>query len=457
MKKAAAALLLAVFLIITSCGTDPTVTEETTATETDETISVTVTEKETETETETDTEAVTETDIKTETEAETGEETTAFIPEPEKADTPVIKGRVLTEPGMAMIYGECEEDAILSVVSELEEFTAHADGRFFAVPAELKDSGATDIFISAYTEQKTESEAAYVSVKNNSGADDTGVAVTLGSRVIEKKVLYDQYGTNGFSKSDINAIKDAVRYRMNKAEKAAGKPVKLVYIVVPDPLTVYPEELTDQMRERIVSPNLRMKQTVEALESVEGVVVLDLTETLKDNKQNGKLYYKLDSHWTELGAFYGYQAVMKKLGLPYHELTDYKVDHIDIDDTDMNVYSGVGTGEMYESAPFLSALFEEKTPYGKNKEDTARIWSFVYEYFSGQTSKTVTDEGPAAMFLFDSYGLNIIPYLSESFGTFLTEPIWKYSVDYSLVSEIKPDYIIELLAERNLDELLSAA
>ena len=36
-----------------------------------------------------------------------------------------------------------------------------------------------------------------------------------------------------------------------------------------------------------------------------------------NNKQNGKLYYKLDSHWTELGAFYGYQAVMKKLGLPY--------------------------------------------------------------------------------------------------------------------------------------------
>ncbi|MBR6922098.1 MAG: hypothetical protein IKH51_07875 [Clostridia bacterium] len=320
-----------------------------------------------------------------------------------------------------------------------------------------KHKGKTEVGISACAEGKTESDFVSVAVKNDRGADDTGVAVTLGSRVIEKKVLPNQYGTNGFSAGNIDAIKDAVKYRLNKAEKAAGKPVKLVYIIVPDPLTVYPEELTARMKERIYSPNLRLKQTAEALSGIDGVTVVDLTEALKNNKENGKLYYKLDSHWTELGAFYGYAEVMSKLGLPAHTLSDYRVDYIDIDDTDMNVYSGVGTGEMYESAPFLSALFEEKTPYGANHPDTARIWDFGYEFFINQSTKTNANEnGPSAVMLFDSYGFNIIPYLAESFGVFYTQPVWRYGVDYSAVSEIKPDYIIELLAERNLDELLSA-
>ena len=63
---------------------------------------------------------------------------------------------------------------------------------------------------------------------------------------------------------------------------------------------------------------------------------------------------------------------------------------------------------------------------------------------------------PTALFLSDSYGLNIIAYSAESFGTFMTEPLWRYGVDYDVVSDLKPDYIIELLAERNLDELLSS-
>ncbi|MBO4422364.1 MAG: hypothetical protein J5879_02920, partial [Clostridia bacterium] len=87
---------------------------------------------------------------------------------------------------------------------------------------------------------------------------------------------------------------------------------------------------------------------------------------------------------------------------------------------------------------------------------TARIWSFADEYFVGKISRTDSGSGPSALYLFDSYGFNLVPYLAESLGVFVTQPVWKYSVDYSLVSEIRPDYIIEILAERDLGELLSA-
>lgn len=383
--------------------------------------------------------------------------TTAAPPKPVKTSAPEIKGWVLTEPDAAMIYGECEPDSELHVKTGQQEYKARSDGGYFVVYA-FFEGGEELVEISAVSSGKTESDLASVTVKNNKNAEYTGVTVTLGSRVIEKKVLPDQYGTNKFSVSEQNSVTETAKYRLEKAAEKAGKPVKLVYVIVPDPLTVHNEEMTAQMKERVYSPNLRMKQAVKALSGIDGITVIDLTETLKKNKENGKLYYKLDSHWTELGAFYGYTEVMSRLGVKAHKLSDYRVDYIDIDDTDMNVYSGVGTGKMYESAPFLTALFEEKTPYGANKDETARIWSFGNKYFIGQTSKTKTDANDlTALFLYDSYGFNIIPYLAESFGTFVTQPTWKYNVDYSLVTEYKPDYIIELLAERDLDELLSAA
>ena len=112
---------------------------------------------------------------------------------------------------------------------------------------------------------------------------------------------------------------------------------------------------------------------------------------------------------------------------------------------------------MYESAPFVSPRFEALTPYFSGQEDTARIWSFANRFFTGMTSVEHGDpDGPTALMLFDSYGFNLIPFIAEHFGTFVTQPVWHYNVDYSLVKKYKPDYVIELLAERDLGELLSS-
>ena len=357
-----------------------------------------------------------------------------------------------------MIYGSCEDGARINVSSGKTSFTVYPDGVYFAAAVPLYSNGKNSVTVSAISDGKLESEKKTYTVINDKNADDTNLTVTLGSRVVEKRVLPDVYGTNALFDAEINDIVNCAKARVAAAKKNAGKDVRIVYVIVPDPLTVYSEELTDEMKSRVVSPSKRLKQAAAALERVDGVTVIDLTQTMISNKENGKLYYKLDSHWTELGALYGYTEIMERLGLPHYSLSDYTVEYKTIDDTDMNVYSGDGTGQMYENAPFLSAKFEEKTPYGKNKEDTARIWSFANQFFVGQYSETVIKDSdkPTALFLSDSYGLNIIPYLAESFGRFVTVPMWRYKVDYSRVKSIKPDYIIELLAERDVDELLSS-
>ena len=211
------------------------------------------------------------------------------------------------------------------------------------------------------------------------------------------------------------------------------------------------------MTENIEKKNARLEQTVKALSGVEGVTVIDLRAAMAENRENGKLYYKLDSHWTELGAYYGYAETVSALGMTARPLSDFRVEYIDIDDTDMNVYSGVGTGEMYESSPFLTPLFEADTPYFAKKEKSARFWNYANEFFVGKTSVSLQkDQTGVALVLLNSYGFNIVPYLSLHFGTFVTQRVWSHNCDYGLVSEYSPDVIIHIIAERDLGELVSA-
>lgn len=443
MKRITVIAALAAALILTACTSTPGsgfVRPDTAASAATDSASSHITEKETDGERTT----VTGTDPVTE----------APLPVTAK---PEIKGVAVIGPGDAIVYGECEENCRLSVTAGDDTFDAVSDGAYFAVP--VKHERSVTVSVRATAAGKTASEAAETLVKYDKRAEDKGVTVTLGSRVIETRVLPDLYGTNKLDKTELRALRRNAEKRVAKAAEAAGKKVDVIYIIVPDPMTVYPGEMTREMEENTVERSARMTQVVNALKEVEGVTVVDLTAAMTENRDKGKLYYKLDSHWTWLGAYYGYAEFMRAIGAEARQLSDFEVRYKDIDDTDINVYSGVGTGKMFERAPFLTPLFEPGAPYWRGREQTARIWSFANEFFNGKVSRSEVSgaELGSALFLFDSYGFNIIPYLAEHYSSFVTQPVWRYSVDYSLVSEVKPDQIIELLAERDLGELVSAS
>ena len=381
----------------------------------------------------------------------------------EKTEAAVINGSVLLSPNVVMIYGKCEKDCVISVKNGDSAYSIHPNGDNFCFAATVKTDEETEISVTAKSEGKAESDAVKYTVQGDETAEDKGLTVTYGSRVIEKKILPDLYGTNTFNDYDLNTVKKLAEYRVKNAREASGKNTEIIYVIAPNPVAVYDEELTENMLSHIENRSARMKQAKEVLSQIDGVTFIDLTDILVANKSEGKLYYKLDSHWTELGAYFGYKAVMDHISEKFpsaapHPLSDYKIKYITIDDTDMNVYSGVGTGEMFEDAPFLRARFVEQTPYGKNKGETARIWDYVDRYFrSNSVTHTKDGSQPSAVLLMDSYGLNAVAFLAESFSTLAIQPVWAYNTDYDLVREVKADYIIEILEERDLSVLLSGS
>ena len=374
-----------------------------------------------------------------------------------------VNGSVLLSPTTVMVYGKCEKDCAINVYNGEQTFTVKADGENFCFAASVKTDEETEITVKAVSGGKAESAGVKVAVSGDADAQDSGLAVTYGSRVVEKKILPDLYGTNTYTEKELKTIKELAEYRVKKAREASGKRTEIIYVIAPNPLSVYEEELTEGMISHIENKSARLKQVGSVLSAAEGVTFIDLTETLVSNKDQGKLYFNLDSHWTELGAYFGYKAIMDHISQKFpsaapHPLSDYMVKYFTIDDTDMNVYSGVGTGQMYEDAPFLRARFTEQTPYGKNKTETARIWDYVNKYFKSNSITHTNDASqPSAVLIMDSYGLNAVAYLAECFSTLAIQPVWYYNADYGLIAEVKADYVIEILEERDLSVLLSGS
>ena len=379
-----------------------------------------------------------------------------------EATLPVtVSGTAQLDEYRTAVYGTCEPGCVISVRGEdIKPFSVMSDGENFVFEVKLPKVDKSYIYISAQTEGKAPSAEVSQRVRYLKGAEDTGVIVTVGSTMVEEKVLSDLYKTDPFTSREMKNIAGLAQKRLKNVRNVTDKDTELIYVIVPNPLTVQPELWTEDMKSNIQSGKSRLDQAVQALSGLDGITVIDLSDALTENRSSGKLYYSLDSHWTELGAYFGYREIMEHIGKEFpaalpHPLTDYDIAYIPISDTDMTVYSGIGEGKIFEAAPFLHPEYTPLTKYDKAKDESARIWNYVNKFFTG-TSVTYIDnkELPTGVLLMDSYGLNTVAFLAEHFSCLAVQPVWKYQLDYSLCRDVAPDYVIQIISERTVGELL---
>ena len=142
-----------------------------------------------------------------------------------------------------------------------------------------------------------------------------------------------------------------------------------------------------------------------------------------------EIFYRTDHHWTSLGAYYGYRAVMEAMGREPKPISEYSPrtvsrafngtlystsgihwlapDHIEtyVSDTGVSVISYEGAGEM------PGAMYHEEY---LNKKDK-------YSYFMGGNQPMVFLKNPAAeggslLVIRDSYMDSLLPFLSQEFS-----------------------------------------
>jgi hypothetical protein len=184
--------------------------------------------------------------------------------------------------------------------------------------------------------------------------------------------------------------------------------------------------------------------------------VIDLKEFLVNNINHFDYlpYRKQDTHWNEIGGFWGYKSLMNSIKKDYPNLKSLSVDNIYKLDTinlkgDLDNMMGINRRELVPEV-----CLDEINSFLVN--DELKIpWYYSYKkdlFELRYKNKNPLNNLKVLMFR-DSYAYCMTKYISESFSESVL--LYSHQFDKDIVLKEKPDIIIYELGERIIERLLT--
>ncbi|MGN6581241.1 MAG: alginate O-acetyltransferase AlgX-related protein [Bordetella sp.] len=118
------------------------------------------------------------------------------------------------------------------------------------------------------------------------------------------------YGKDLFLPSDLKTIADNLS---SVRQHLAACRIPFYLVIAPDKQTVYPEKLLMPPPPNAVTQADQLEAYLQAADPQLRIIDLRKPEQAAKAAQTRELYYRTDTHWNELGAFFGYQAIAKRL------------------------------------------------------------------------------------------------------------------------------------------------
>ena len=200
----------------------------------------------------------------------------------------------------------------------------------------------------------------------------------------------------------------------------AGVPV--YFGLIPSAAQVWHDRLPDG------APTADEAAIIETLYSRTAARTVDLLSVLSAHSGE-ELYYRTDHHWTSLGAYYGYTALMNALGMEPVSLDSYTKQTVS-DSFYGTVFSSSGVRwvepdsiDIYVPDPGVEVTSwftgepEEGALYNWDKLDIKDKYTF---FMGGNQSlgviKNPNVDGPKILLLRDSYTDSLVPFLTQHFS-----------------------------------------
>lgn len=258
------------------------------------------------------------------------------------------------------------------------------------------------------------------------------------------KNLNDYWGYVNFTKDELNKIsKNLEGFKGMMAKR--GIPV--LFVLAANKHTIYPEFLPDNMR-HVPAPVTRADQ-VDSLFAISGIPFIDLRPVMRNARKHFPcdLYSKTDSHWNELGAFVGYQYIIRNVRSSI-SLKQYYT----INDFTLSMHPDKGTGDLADLI-FMSGQLSDQDIKLKPKRIP------MHFYVNGSYNQHTVIYGnmdkskPRLLMFHDSFTLLLRNFLAEDFSH--SAFVWSEKVYFQIIDSEKPDMLIVEFAERKSEMLLN--
>ncbi|MBE6689630.1 MAG: hypothetical protein E7588_10235 [Ruminococcaceae bacterium] len=379
-----------------------------------------------------------------------------------KTDSPVISEYHNTEPDLISIGGSCENNSEIILKSDEETVKIKSNGEHFLaqirIPSDEENTDYT-IEITACTDGKAPADTVTLTARYLSEHyvydDDWHILLSDTSRGFARLSFADFEGTNLMSEKQLELFKKRINDKTALlAEEVPG--CKLVYMIVPNPLTIYAEEAPKCL---IKAKGLtKMDQVLEAISQTDAYA-LDLRPVLREHR-NDELqpYLHTDSHWSEYGSYLGLSVLCDFVSRDFPEAAIRPVEQYGFENRlvkggDVVYYLGMDNTKHLQQAPFFNPEFELPVTAEKYLDDSTLQMDFN-RTSSRITISTGNQSLPDCVVFRDSYGVALYEILPDRFNNTSYYYTWGYNFDMNYIKNASPDYVIYIIAERNLDSII---
>jgi alginate O-acetyltransferase complex protein AlgJ len=236
----------------------------------------------------------------------------------------------------------------------------------------------------------------------------------------------------------LNEIKD-------QTEQYGGM---FLLIIAPDKSTVYPQYMPDEIP--VLGQTSSFDRLVEYLDRNSDIQLLDVRPVFSKASETAELYYKTDTHWNCMGAFYASNEILSKVSIPYPQVPLYTLDDYKFSARDALRDIPVMMGwDIHEDT--INALPKFKTEISSVTEEADSP-----NRISLKIAVNAEKDLPELLIFHDSfYEVCLDRFLEPNFSRTTSTYYRKGElVDYlDVIAAEKPDVVIVEFAERYMDYL----
>jgi hypothetical protein len=366
-------------------------------------------------------------------------------------NTPTIISKSIINPDTVVIIGKGTDNSIITASGGKNDVSTNVVDGTFMIEVKLLMNQQNTVTIKSKNANGQESNPVIVNVTPDQNAAIKPIVVGKNNFMYLSDDVADVTGTNLFTTAQLEQIKNKLEnYQTYMNEKVPNS--KLILFAAPDKMSVYPEYKPDYITK---NNQTRMNQLMNYLKHNSSIIVVDATSTLINNKNQELLYYRTDSHWNELGAFYGYSALINEVkkyspNVKPLRLMDFKISRVRQKGGDLTTYINNTNSFIKEDEVRLIPNFTKQSNLVRQKPMS---W---LGFLNNEFTTTINNSTfPKGVIIRDSYTTNMMPYLSENFQQLTYEAEWSYGLNKQYVDDKKPDFVIIELVERNLNQLLN--
>lgn len=242
-----------------------------------------------------------------------------------------------------------------------------------------------------------------------------------------------------FSIEELQKIKNVLQ-----AEKdwLSSRNIPYLVVIVPDKEDIYPENYPYAQK----IGNIRLNQLLEYMKKNSDVNILYLKQALLEakNEYSFPLYYLYDTHWNSLGAFIGYQEIMKNL-----KSYNPSVQILQRDDFEIIAEPNPPTGilDLIRGSVFWTDQPEIRMYFKIKNDSINRIKKLNWVYVQGD-SFAHAKKWP------DAEEEGLVKFLKLSFTKYTNYyDAPAYALEYSNIEKDKPEIVIREVIQRNVSIL----